>query len=224
MKLINKGYTAEVYDYGDNKICKLFNENFPDFAVKYELNNAKIIQKTSIKVPRVYNIIEMNNRTGIIYEKIKGVTISDKIDICKNIEYWMVRITKLHKNIFNYHTNEGISFKEFLRIILGDRNKENDYIFEQIDKLPDGDCLCHGDFHFSNIMVNDKDELFLIDFMNICYGPWQYDVARTYVLLEGFKRFGKVQELYLSNMNVKYSDIKDFVLIIKECRKFELQY
>lgn len=223
MKLIDKGYTAEIYDYENNKICKLFKDNFPRFIVEHEFNNAKIFETTEIKVPKTYNIIELDNRTGIIYEKIYGVTVNKKINEDGRLDYWISRMAELHKYMLEFHIDKGISHKEFLKITLGDKNKENECLYSDIEKLPDGNCLCHGDFHPSNIIINDKDELFVIDFMNICYGPWYYDVARTYVLLEGFKNYAKIQDVYLSIMGVEYRDIEKYVLIIHKCRKFELQ-
>ena len=47
-----------------------------------------------------------------------------------------------------------------------------------IDKLADGDTLCHGDFHPGNILLSG-DGAFIIDFMNVCCGNYLYDVART---------------------------------------------
>ncbi len=36
MKLIAKGNTAEVYDYEDNKICKLFYYGYSEEAIRRE--------------------------------------------------------------------------------------------------------------------------------------------------------------------------------------------
>lgn len=51
MKLIAKGNTAEVYDYEDNKICKLFYSGYSEDAIRREYNNAQIIKNENINIP-----------------------------------------------------------------------------------------------------------------------------------------------------------------------------
>ena len=52
-----------------------------------------------------------------------------------------------------------------------------------IATLPDGDYLCHFDFHPGNIMmVNDKPVF--LDWMTACKGDRCADVARTCILLK----------------------------------------
>jgi len=52
-----------------------------------------------------------------------------------------------------------------------------------IEKLPDGNTICHGDFHYDNIIVS-KNKLYVIDWANACSGNPYGDVARTYYLLK----------------------------------------
>ena len=48
MKLLGKGNTAEVFDYGNKRVCKLFYEGYPDKYVALEFRNSKEMQN---KVP-----------------------------------------------------------------------------------------------------------------------------------------------------------------------------
>lgn len=79
-------------------------------------------------------------------------------------------------------------------------------------------------------------KVLVIDFMNICHGPWQYDVARTYVLIsegdipheipnrEDIVYMQKqLSEMYLKKLHVSYNEISKYVSIIQECRKYELE-
>jgi hypothetical protein len=63
---------------------------------------------------------------------------------------------------------------------LEDRTKER--ILGVLKDLPDGDSLCHGDFHPGNIIC-DKDSRYLIDWVGASRGDFCADVAHTYVLL-----------------------------------------
>ena len=43
--MVGVGNTAEVFDYGDDKVCKLFYEGYPKEAVEREYRNAKEVER-----------------------------------------------------------------------------------------------------------------------------------------------------------------------------------
>lgn len=161
-----------------------------------------------------------------------GQTLLDHFLKTGDREFLIDRLVGLHKKILQPVSEEFISYKTFLQnSILEDRT---DHI-QKIKQLPDGNYLCHGDFHPDNIIIDQKGKCFIIDFMNVCLGPWQYDVARTYFLLKYGevdshefsksdikKSQSKLAELYLEKMDVRFSNIAQYIAIIKEARKYEL--
>jgi aminoglycoside phosphotransferase (APT) family kinase protein len=55
-------------------------------------------------------------------------------------------------------------------------------VLDLLPALPDGDNLCHGDFHPGNVMLTTKGAV-VIDWMTACSGsPWM-DFTRTSLLL-----------------------------------------
>lgn len=76
-KILGKGNTAEVIEYGIGKVCKLFNEGYPREYAELEFQNAKAMKKEGISVPEVYELVENGNRMGIIYERIYGQSLMD---------------------------------------------------------------------------------------------------------------------------------------------------
>ena len=105
--------------------------------------------------------------------------------------------------------------KDFLRIFARDKK---DFL-EKIDALPDGNNVLHGDFHPDNLMLGKDNELYLIDMMNVCKGPAEYDIARTYFLL-GSNR--QIQQDYLKLMETDFESIKPFHEIISLLRNREM--
>jgi len=154
----------------------------------------------------------------------------------EDVNFLFNQIVDLHKKILEYNTCEVMSYKEFLQLCIGEKTSRNVDIYNEIEGLPEGNSLCHGDYHPGNIWIDINGKLSVIDFMNVCHGPWQYDVARTYVLIsEGDvpqeipnrekiiymqKQLG---EIYLKKLDVLYNEISEYVSIIKKCRQYELQ-
>ncbi|MDO5576698.1 MAG: aminoglycoside phosphotransferase family protein, partial [Fibrobacter sp.] len=143
-------------------------------------------------------------------------------------------LAQLQQEMLSRHTKEVMSYKDFLRQLVSYRATRADQVLEKIDALPEGDALCHGDWHPGNILMSNTGKHIIIDFMNVCYGPWQYDVARSYFLLSkgslpeemvGRERL-KVQQkqlgtYYLEKMCVQYNEIAEFLEVIWLCRAYE---
>lgn len=235
MKVIGIGNTAEVLDQGDGKACKLFYEGYPYNSVEFEYNNAKIMQTMDIPVPKVYELVKVEGRAGIIYEKLEGQSVLEKLLQDGDVNSLVDKMVNLHKEILEHHTCEVMPYKEFLKSCIGKKTKLNADMYNEIESLPEGDYLCHGDYHPGNVWIDANERVLTIDFMNVCCGPWQYDVARTYILIsEGevsqelperekiLHMKKQISDMYLNKFHVSYNEISEYVSIIRECRKHEM--
>src|SRR5262249_47563068 len=54
---------------------------------------------------------------------------------------------------------------------------------ERLDQLPDGDALCHGDYHPDNVLMTRTGPI-IIDWGGACSGYPLADVAQTELLLQ----------------------------------------
>lgn len=236
MKVLGKGNTAEVIEQDNGKVCKLFYEGYPYSAIEREYNNAKLVQTMDIPMPEVYEIVHVGLRTGIIYEKLEGQSLLGKLLQDGKVNFLVDRMVDLHKEILKHHTCEAMPYKEFLKLCIGKKTKLNVDIYNEIEGLPEGGYLCHGDYHPGNVWMDTNERVLAIDFMNVCCGPWQYDVARTYVLIsEGdvphelpdrekiIYMQKQLSAMYLNKLHVSYDEISEYVSIIQKCRKYELK-
>ncbi len=66
---IAQGRTAEVYNWDEQHILKLYREWCPPEWVEYEAAIARTIVAAGIPTPAAGEIIEVLNRRGIIYER-----------------------------------------------------------------------------------------------------------------------------------------------------------
>ncbi len=215
MKLIAKGNTAEVFDFGDGKILKLFKAGYPLEQIQREFGNTLIMNKTSVHTPKAYEIIEHESRHGIVFQKISGTDLFSEylknLADEKSASRILVDLANIHKTVLSGETKEGIFYKNYL-----------DWFGYDVSNFPDENHICHGDLHPGNIIRTPDNELYLIDFMNVCRGPKEYDVARTYVLLtENNPASEAVGKTYLELMEMPFAKIEPFLDAVQFCRKRE---
>jgi len=222
--MVGVGNTAEVFDYGDGKVCKLFYQGYPKEVVEREYRNAKEVERLGLPVPKVFELVESEGRTGIVYEKITGKSMLECIFEKPNeAEAYLEQFVRLQQT---WSQNESEcsdsmqSYKDYLKLLLKGTEQEGEMsLCEEINALPEGGFLLHGDFHPGNIMITPERRFVVIDFMNVCRGPASYDIARTYALLtEKDEVFGKA---YLAKTEVLETEIEPFYKVIEKCRRFE---
>ena len=220
MRLLGKGNTAEVFEYGNEKVCKLFFEGYPDEYAALEFQNAREMYKNKIRISKPFQMITIENRKGIIYERIEGRTLLNIImENETNLDMLLNTFVNLQINILSHHTKNVLSYKEYLIAILKNKKINNQVILNAINVLPDNDCLLHGDLHPNNILVMSDGTPVIIDFMNVCRGPALYDIARTYFLIKQFD--GCLADKYLKRIGVSENNIEKYLYIIKHFRKYE---
>ncbi|MFR8536308.1 MAG: hypothetical protein ACLVD1_07380 [Lacrimispora saccharolytica] len=56
MNLLGKGNTAEVFEYGNERVCKLFFEGYPDEYIALEFQNSKEMYKNRIRIPKPFQM------------------------------------------------------------------------------------------------------------------------------------------------------------------------
>ncbi|UVI29506.1 phosphotransferase family protein [Paenibacillus spongiae] len=190
-KLIGKGMTAEVYEWGVNRVIKLFYPSIPLNWIQYEDRLCKVVSSAGIPAPAVFGIVETEGRCGIVYERVAGRTMLKFINSkpWKTAAYGKM-MAQLHGRM---HRSDGTGQRlpeqktklaEAIRqsdAVLGGRA---DAICAYMEKLPGGSSICHGDFHPDNILLRGAGEsAAVIDWTDAYVGNPLGDVARTSILL-----------------------------------------
>ncbi|MBE5876875.1 MAG: aminoglycoside phosphotransferase family protein [Lachnospiraceae bacterium] len=217
--LIAKGNTAEVFEYENHKVCKLFRTGYPREYVELEYRNAHVMYQEGLPVPMVYEIVERNSRCGIIYERVQGESLYNLF--LQDREAAFEKFIHTQREFLKQESKELLSYKDFMMESMKRADFKGEDLIEKILKLPDGDSICHGDFHPGNVMVKADGTVVVIDFMNVCRGRWEYDVARTYVILSEVDK--GVADEYLLKFDVEYEQIAEYIDIVRKYRKFELR-
>jgi hypothetical protein len=66
------GHTAEVYEWKEGHILKLFREGFPLNAIEHEARVTRLVCLAGLSAPAVAEMIEINGRYGLVYERVSG--------------------------------------------------------------------------------------------------------------------------------------------------------
>jgi uncharacterized protein (TIGR02172 family) len=250
LQKISEGRTAEVFVQDQEKIVKLYRDGFPSDAVNYEFEVNQMVALLGIPAPRAFELIEANGKNGIIFERIQGATLLRmSVQYPNELERLTTAFTDLHCRIHQYQLNtEQIETSAILRqkAVLAQNiqnathltNEKKQAVIDYMNKLPDGNCLCHGDFHPENVMIGECN--WVIDWMTGMIGHPAGDVARTLLLF----RYGTLPDeaptnvkdalermrvtindvylkQYLTYSNLQYSDIDAWLLPIAAARLSE---
>ncbi|MEI8199797.1 MAG: aminoglycoside phosphotransferase family protein [Eubacteriales bacterium] len=242
-KQIGEGYTSEVFLWPDKKIIKLFRSGLPKELCIGEFEATRKIHECIGVCPKPFELIEVDGKTGIVYERITGESMLRRImrklwtyasagrklarlqlSFQKEVDFPLISVSAALKRNINYISEITA--------------EEKAYLNQYIDSLPDGNCLCHFDFHPGNVLVQD-DKYIVIDWMTASKGNPLADAARTSVLLRFAETTMKPAILnliitkirmaihneymkeYISAANVRKEDIEAWELPIMAARLLE---
>lgn len=189
-KPIAMGRTAEIYPWHNGQVLKLFHKWFIIENIEYELRIARAVQATGLPVPSVGDIVQVNGRNGIEYERVDGISM---LEFFAQNPWTLLRLARrmaeLHAELHEISTKAAIPIQqEKLEFKIGQAEQLSpdlrNRILEKMKSLPTGDRLCHGDFHPANIMVHNTGET-IIDWIDSSMGNPLADVARTTIIALG---------------------------------------
>lgn len=168
-------------------------------------------------VPKVYEMVEIDGRHGIVYEEIKGT------DLLKTMLVSFGKINHYAKKLAHYHLDIQKPVNGTLNSVKDkleeDLNRVNvlpeefkKIIRNYLKELPEGNTLCHLDFHPGNIMIAGNKAVFL-DWMTACRGDACADVARTCIML----KYGGVEHApWIMKKLISISQHRIYKVYIKE--------
>jgi aminoglycoside phosphotransferase (APT) family kinase protein len=193
---IAQGRTAEIYVWDDQHILKLYRDWCPSDWAEYEARIARAVYESGIPSPEAGEIVEVNGRRGLLYERLEGVAMLQDM----NARPW--RLLKHARALAELHVQihrQSITGLPFYKDRLDDDIRNNPHLSETLRKkalgllasLPRGESVCHGDYHPGNVLIT-KGGPVVIDWMTASRGSPGADVARTSLILSiGAKAAGK---------------------------------
>ncbi len=181
------GRTAEVYAWENGQVLKLYRDWCPANWVDYEARIGHLVNEAGVPSPKAGEIIEVNGRRGILYERVDGMEMLAsmgrsplKLGECGRA------LARLHLAMHQCSAGDlPLTSQQLERSIRSAKNLPADLrerALQTLASLPDGDRLCHGDFHPGNVILTSRGPM-VIDWMTASRGNPASDVARTRLLL-----------------------------------------
>jgi len=201
-RLISRGARADVYALNEAVVLKLFRpgtdpaEAAAEAALTGAVRGLTARLRPGLLVPECLGTTSVDGRPGILYERIKGPVMSRQL----LDRPWLAvrfgrKLAELHAAL---HAMPAPPMLPAQRTRLERAVRLSGYLEPQVREaalstlstLPDGEWLCHGDFHPWNIILGPEGPV-VIDWCDATRGNPVADVARTVLLLRGAARYAR---------------------------------
>ncbi len=185
--ILGSGKVAEVFEYG-SMVVKLYKPAAPKRSAFREAANLAVVESSGLPVPPVRGVQQFGDRWGVIMGRADGTSFAEGMRRHPDLtDTFLQEMALLQLRIHGLPGTLLASLKAKLAAniqqaaVLGDQRQAD--LLSRLALLPEGERLCHGDFHPLNVMGRPGDEI-IIDWLDACRGDPAADVCRSYVLIK----------------------------------------
>jgi len=184
--LIGAGKEAEIFEYG-TAVVKLYRTGRPKRSAFREAAILALVESFALPVPEVQGVRRIGDRWGVIMSRAPASSFADAVrQQLGLLPAYLKEMALLHVRI---HAHPGTQFPGAKPRLAADIAKagilgrtRQDALLRRLTEMPDGDRLCHGDFHPLNIL-GPPGRAVIVDWPNASRGDPAADVCRSYVLI-----------------------------------------
>ena len=172
--------------YRDGDACiKVFGEGYSKADVLSEALNQSKIESTSIKVPAVRQVVNIDGKWAIVSDYIEGTTLSQMMsDDPANKDKYIDMLIDIQLQMQSVSCMELGRLKDRMnsKILRSDLDATTRYdLHSRLDDMPNHHKVCHGDFRASNVILTEDGSAYVVDWADATQGNASADAATTYL-------------------------------------------
>jgi Ser/Thr protein kinase RdoA (MazF antagonist) len=186
-RLLAAGNVAEVFEWG-SRVVKLYRSSARKPTAFREAAIHAAAEAMALPVPAVWGVLEVGERWGIVFDRVKERSFAERMrEDPRVIPECLETLARLHARIHSQPARQLGSLRSRLATniagtgLLDEPLKQ--ILLGRLADMPEGDRLCHGDFHPINVMGQNTWPM-VIDWPDACCGDPAADVCRSYLLLK----------------------------------------
>ena len=188
LKLIAEGREAEIFAWENGTVLRLLRNPEAAQQVEWEAHAMQAAAATGVSVPAVHGTTIVRGRPGLIMERIDGIDMLTLIGRKPWRIFDVARVfgemqAQLHETVA---PDEILPLNAMLKRRIESSGMVPKHVAEfalgELEQLPQGDRLCHGDFHPGNIMWAGEKPV-VIDWTNVMRGDPTADYARSDLMI-----------------------------------------
>jgi aminoglycoside phosphotransferase (APT) family kinase protein len=185
-RLLAIGNVAKVYEYAGG-VVKLYKSPSAKAVAFCEAALHAAAEAAGLPVPRIRGVQQIDERWGLVFDRVEQASFAHRMkEHPHELHRYLDAMVRLQLRI---HATRAIQFPSLKprlaaniagTALLGEPRRGE--LLSAFADMPDGDRLCHGDFHPLNIL-GDTEGPTVIDWADARCGEPAADACRTYVLL-----------------------------------------
>lgn len=184
LQKIAEGREAEIFAWEDGSVLRLFRDARSEGSVEREAAAMRAGRSVLPLVPAVLGRVEVEGRPGLIVERIDG---PDLLTLLSRRPWMVWRVGaicgELHAGLHDIVAPPELPALTAMvpAALPGVPPHVSEIALRELASLPDGDRLCHGDFHPANVLMSAHGPV-VIDWPNAVRCDPIADHARTLML------------------------------------------
>lgn len=203
-----------IYAAGD-KVIKVFDERYTKADVLNEARNEALVEEnTDLNIPALLEVSHMEEGWCLVREKVEGKTLEQLMqEEPEKLETYMEMFVDLQLDV---HKQKVATIKRLRHKLMDQINSLKDLdataryeLATRLESMPKHTKLCHGDFNPSNVIVDQHNRFWIIDWAHAAQGNASADAAMTFLLfsLEDEKK----AEIYMKLFCKKSDTARQYV-------------
>ena len=186
-RLLAVGNVAEIFEYG-SRVLKLYKSPAGKAAAFREASIHAAVEALDLPVPGICGVEPFGDRWGLVFDRVEQPSFAEQMrDHPEHASRYIDNMVRLQIRIHAQAAPEFAKLKARLAANIAltrllDDGQKQDFL-ARLPAMPDGECLCHGDFHPMNIL-GDMSGPVVIDWADARRGEPAADACRSYLLLK----------------------------------------